>query len=92
MPRTQKRLVQEELTLRRRLPLERPTCIIGRFDECADLERLRRSVALVLQDVEHEYIQAVLAANQNNISRTAGILGIDRKTLREKLKRYQPQK
>lgn len=45
-----------------------------------------------LQDAEQEYIQAVLAANQNNISRTAGILGIDRKTLREKLKRYQPRK
>lgn len=43
-----------------------------------------------LQEVEQEYIQAVLAANQNNISRTAGILGIDRKTLREKIKRYQP--
>ncbi|MDV3309965.1 MAG: sigma-54 dependent transcriptional regulator [Cyclobacteriaceae bacterium] len=45
-----------------------------------------------LQEVEQEYIQAVLAANQNNISRTAGILGIDRKTLREKIKRYQPQR
>src|SRR5690606_19762447 len=43
-----------------------------------------------LQEVEQEYIQAVLAANKNNISRTAGILGIDRKTLREKIKRYQP--
>lgn len=45
-----------------------------------------------LEEVEQEYIQAVLAANQNNISRTAGILGIDRKTLREKIKRYQPQR
>lgn len=51
-----------------------------------------RGLDRTLQEVEHEYIQAVLAANQNNISRTAGILGIDRKTLREKLKRYQPQK
>ena len=43
-----------------------------------------------LEEVELEYIQSVLSANNNNISRTAGILGIDRKTLREKLKRYLP--
>jgi DNA-binding NtrC family response regulator len=40
-----------------------------------------------LDAVECEYIQDVLAANNNNISRTAEILGIDRKTLREKLKK-----
>lgn len=45
-----------------------------------------------LEEVELEYIQSVLSANNNNISRTAGILGIDRKTLREKLKRYFPGK
>lgn len=45
-----------------------------------------------LEEVEHEYIQNVLSANGNNISRTAGILGIDRKTLREKLKRYQARR
>ncbi len=44
-----------------------------------------------LAEVEHEYIQNVLAANNNNISKTAGILGIDRKTLREKIKRYHPR-
>lgn len=41
-----------------------------------------------LEDVEREYIQDALAANQNNISQTAISLGIDRKTLREKLKKY----
>jgi two-component system, NtrC family, response regulator HydG len=39
-----------------------------------------------LQEIEKEYILDVLAANKNNISRTAQILGIDRKTLREKIK------
>lgn len=39
-----------------------------------------------LADVEREYILDALAANQNNISKTAQILGIDRKTLREKIK------
>jgi len=41
-----------------------------------------------LEDVEREYIMDVLAANKNNISRTAEILGIDRKTLREKVKKF----
>lgn len=39
-----------------------------------------------LVEVEREYIREALAANQNNISVTAQILGIDRKTLREKIK------
>jgi two-component system, NtrC family, response regulator HydG len=42
-----------------------------------------------LQEVEREYIVDVLAANKNNISHSAEVLGIDRKTLREKLKRSQ---
>jgi two-component system, NtrC family, response regulator HydG len=42
-----------------------------------------------LQEVEHDYILDVLAANKNNISKSAEVLGIDRKTLREKLKRAQ---
>jgi two-component system, NtrC family, response regulator HydG len=41
-----------------------------------------------LEDVEREYIQDALAANKNNISQTALSLGIDRKTLRDKLKKY----
>lgn len=45
---------------------------------------LHRSLA----EVEHEYILDVLAANKNNISHTAEILGIDRKTLREKIKKH----
>lgn len=40
-----------------------------------------------LEAVEREYIHDVLAAHKNNISRAAQVLGIDRKTLREKIKR-----
>jgi DNA-binding NtrC family response regulator len=40
-----------------------------------------------LLEVEREYILDVLAANKNNISHTAQTLGIDRKTLREKIKK-----
>jgi two-component system response regulator HydG len=42
-----------------------------------------------LEDVEREYITDALAANKNNISQTAIILGIDRKTLRDKIKKYK---
>lgn len=40
-----------------------------------------------LVEVERDYIADVLAVNKNNISQTALVLGIDRKTLREKLKK-----
>jgi DNA-binding NtrC family response regulator len=42
-----------------------------------------------LEDVEREYIIDALAANKNNISQTALSLGIDRKTLRDKIKKYK---
>ncbi|WP_073141182.1 sigma-54-dependent transcriptional regulator [Chryseolinea serpens] len=42
-----------------------------------------------LEEVEREYIQDALAAHKNNISKTAIVLGIDRKTLRDKLKKYK---
>jgi len=52
--------------------------------------RRTRGLDRKLEDVEREYIQDALAANKNNISQTAISLGIDRKTLRDKLKRYNP--
>ncbi|MGQ9672677.1 MAG: sigma-54-dependent transcriptional regulator [Candidatus Aminicenantales bacterium] len=42
-----------------------------------------------LEEMEKEYIKAVLQANYGNKSRTAAILGIDRKTLWAKLKKYK---
>lgn len=42
-----------------------------------------------LDEVESEYILNVLSANQHNISKAANVLGIDRKTLREKLKKIK---
>jgi DNA-binding NtrC family response regulator len=42
-----------------------------------------------LAEVEAEYIRNVLASVNGNKTRAAQILGIDRKTLREKLKAYQ---
>ena len=39
-----------------------------------------------LDDVVNEYIQEVLAANQNNLTKAAESLGIDRKTLRNRIK------
>ena len=43
-----------------------------------------------LTEVEVEHIRNVLAAEGGNKSRAAKVLGIDRKTLREKLKRLAP--
>lgn len=42
-----------------------------------------------LAEVEREHILQALSVHQHNISRTAETLGIDRKTLREKIKRYK---
>ena len=42
-----------------------------------------------LAEVEQEYILNVVNIQNNNLSRAAGVLGIDRKTLREKLKTYK---
>lgn len=44
------------------------------------------SLSLSLKEMEKKYILKVLAANANNKTKAAEILGIDRKTLREKLK------
>lgn len=49
--------------------------------------RRPKAVHRTLAEMEQEYILDVLAANKNNITQTAGILGIDRKTLREKIRK-----
>lgn len=48
-----------------------------------------RGLQRTLDDVEREHINAVLATVGGNKTRAAEILGIDRKTLREKLKNYK---
>jgi len=65
----------------------------GDFIEVPDLPCLMRFSALrktgfkrTLAEVEAEYISNVLASVDGNKSRAADILGIDRKTLRQKLK------
>ena len=42
-----------------------------------------------LEEVEREYVMDVLAANKNNISQAAISLRIDRKTLRDKIKKFK---
>lgn len=48
-----------------------------------------KGVNRTLAEVEREHIIQSLSVNKHNISRTAETLGIDRKTLREKIKRYK---
>lgn len=66
--------------------------------DAADLPSLMRFSALrgggldrTLAEVEAEYIRNVLASVDGNRTRAAEILGIDRKTLREKLKLYESE-
>ena len=67
----------------------------GDLIEVPDLPSLMRFSALremglnrTLAEVEAEYIRNVIASVDGNKTRAAEILGIDRKTLREKLKKY----
>jgi two-component system response regulator HydG len=68
----------------------------GDVIEVSDLPSLMRFTALretglnrTLAEVEAEYIRNVLASVKGNKSKAAKILGIDRKTLREKLKKVK---
>lgn len=60
------------------------------MNEVPDYMKLKiettNSNSLSLKEVEKKHILNVLAANDNNKTKAAEILGIDRKTLREKLK------
>jgi DNA-binding NtrC family response regulator len=69
----------------------------GDFIEVPDMPSLMRFSALretglnrTLAEVEAEYIRNVLATVDGNKTRAAKVLGIDRKTLREKLKPQGP--
>ena len=66
----------------------------GNMIDAADLPEFLRYTALskaefsgTLAELEKTYIQKVLAAVNNNKTKAAQILGIDRKTLRKKLKK-----
>ncbi len=48
--------------------------------------QVEENTTLSLKEMEKKYILKVLSANDNNKTKAAEILGIDRKTLREKLK------
>jgi len=70
----------------------------GDLIEVADLPSLMRFSALretgpkrTLAEMEAEYVRTVLSSAGGNKTRAAEILGIDRKTLREKLKPKMPE-
>jgi len=46
-------------------------------------------VLVSLEDVERRHIASVLQRTQHNISRAARVLGIDRATLYNKMRRYR---
>jgi DNA-binding NtrC family response regulator len=68
----------------------------GNLVEVPDLPSLMRFSALrqtgltrTLAEVEVEYIRNVLASVDGNRTRAAEVLGIDRKTLREKIRKVE---
>jgi DNA-binding NtrC family response regulator len=77
-------LVQRLMAMAEGDIIDAPDLPAGMRSECFAEERgLDRS----LEQVEAEYVRHVLEGVKGNKSRAAKILGIDRKTLREKLKR-----
>jgi two-component system, NtrC family, response regulator HydG len=78
-------LVQRLMAMTEGSIIDAPDLPSGMRSECIAEERgLNRTLA----QVEAEYIRHVLEAVEGNKSRAAKILGIDRKTLREKLRRH----
>ena len=68
---------------------DEPTLDVPDLPESFRYSAMRtRGLNRTLEDVERDYILDVYAANDRNVSRTAEKLGIDRKTLRERIRRY----
>jgi len=76
---------------------ERATILEGRITATSLPESLRDAPAVLeaasreqwtLDQLEERYIREVLRTTKSNYSRAAGILGINRKTLLEKRKKY----
>ena len=73
----------------RKEPLRR--CVrtaVDRYFETMDGHEASDLFRLVMKEVEAPLLEAVLAHTRGNQTRAAGILGINRATLRKKLKQY----
>jgi two-component system, NtrC family, response regulator HydG len=77
-------LVQRLMAMAEGEIIDAPDLPAGMRSECFAEER---GLDRTLEQVEAEYVRHVLEGVKGNKSRAAKILGIDRKTLREKLKR-----
>jgi DNA-binding NtrC family response regulator len=78
-------LVQRLMAMAESDIIDAPDLPAGMRSECFAEER---GLDRTLEQVEAEYIRHVLERVEGNKSQAAKVLGIDRKTLREKLKRY----
>ena len=61
---------------------------IRRFIETLDGEETREFYNLVLAEVEEPLLRVVMEYTANNQSRAAAMLGLNRGTLRKKLRQY----
>jgi two-component system, NtrC family, response regulator HydG len=78
-------LVQRLMAMTEGDIIDAPDLPVGMRSECFGEER---GLDRTLEQVEAEYVRHVLDKLEGNKSRAAKILGIERKTLREKLKRF----
>ncbi len=53
-----------------------------------DLQSVNREELLSLSEIERRHIEKILQYTHRNISKSSRILGIDRKTLYDKIKKY----
>ena len=66
-----------------------PFCVLAAMPSLARTAPLPCGNLRQLEDIEKDYIEKILRRFEFNKSRTARILGIDRKTLRKKIEKYE---
>jgi len=61
---------------------------VSRYMQAMEGQQIRDLYELVLSEVEAPLLECILKSTDNNQSQTATILGLNRGTLRKKLKKY----
>ena len=71
-------------------PVEGEAILSGLLAERTNDFRMPQQECMPLEELEKSHITRVLAANKGNISRTAQVLDMHRRTLQRKLSRFLP--
>jgi Fis family transcriptional regulator len=81
--------VREEKDVKKRTLAESVREAVDGYLTTMDGQEINDLYELVISEVEAPLIECVLASTNNNQSQTAEILGLNRGTLRKKLRKYQ---